>query len=218
MPDEPIDAEVVDETPPPRRDSSGALVVLSKQVGADGDGLSIFDTRLLSLAVKGLSPAEIAAEMGHIISPLRVAQRTKEILASRSWLSLIEREELVLQEVIDLKEEVKGVIRQYSEMGSLSLIDTKWITALNKLFTTLLTVFENRRRAIAEEKMSLRTAQAQVMVAALETGFDLFYRDVLAPLDVDEAEAREVLEHALPRAIAIIEGATDQTPAFTLGD
>lgn len=215
MSDDIIDAEVVGETPPPpRRDSNGNLVPFTKQVGADDGGLSISDSRILALAVKGKSMEEIGRELG--IPPLRVVARLKEIIRSRRVLSIEEREELVLQEVIDLKEDVKSIIANAKAAGELGAIDPRMLTTLNNIFKTMLATFDGRRKALADKRMTLTEGQAAIVNAALSAIFDVFFRDVLAGLDVDELEAREVLEGAIPRGIAIIQRSTEEPePDFT---
>lgn len=200
--------------------TSTALVVqddLSKPVGA-ADGLSVTDRRLLALARRNLSPEEISEELGGLISPARAAQRIREILRSHDWLSIEEQQGLLLLDMIELKEillehvrEEGGLIEDPRSGGTYySFGDPRWSANLIRLLGEMSKMILAARTDVESIKTTLRRKHAAVMTQAIQVTFAIVARGVTSRTrDLDERDMIELLEEALPKAVAIVEANTE---------
>lgn len=195
-------ADLIRERPTPKR--SRVDPELSKPVGADGE-LSGLDARLLTMAASHKSPEEMSEELGGSISPARAAQRVREILSSRDWLSHAAQEQLVMQEMVELKDRLKNLIARWDEADYLHGLDPRMIAMLQKMLTDLLKAVEQRRKAASTERITIRTAHAALIVSAIERSFRMMMHELSEHYKIDEIVARDALEAALPRAIEAIQ-------------
>lgn len=190
---------------PPPRDIGRAE--LTKRVGLDGE-LSGMDARLLELAAARRSPEEMGEDLG--IAPARAAQRVREILASRDWLSNLEQEILLMQEMIQLKNQVQDLVKRYADADYMQAMDPRWATTLQKILTDLMTVVDNRSKRVAEARVTIRAAHAELIVAAIDKAFTLtMYNLREHGVVIEESVGRDALEDSLPKAFAMIEARTE---------
>jgi hypothetical protein len=71
-----------------------------------GKGMSI-DDALIEGAVLDLSPEEISARLGGVLSPARVMVRTRELLRSNDWLTEAEKERALLRTLQERVQELR---------------------------------------------------------------------------------------------------------------
>lgn len=200
--------------------TSTALVVqndLSRPVGA-ADGLSVTDKRLLALARRSMSPDEISEELGGLISPARAAQRVKEILRSHDWLSQEEQQGLLLLDMLELRDILMDHVR--NEGGLIedprgggtyySFGDPRWSGNLIRLLGEMSKMIVAAKADTETIKVTLRRKHAAVMTQAIDVAFRMVARGVLERThELDEQQMLDLLETALPRAIAVVEAHTD---------
>ena len=175
---------------------------LDKPVGADGQ-LSGMDARLLSMAASHKSPEEMGEELS--IPPLRAAQRVREILASHDWLTAAQQEQLVMQEMVELKDRLSSLVARFDDVDYLHGLDPRMIAMLQKMLTDLLKAIDQRRKTAAAERLTIRASHAKLVVSAIERAFRSVMHDLGKKYGIDELEARNALEAALPRAIEAIQ-------------
>lgn len=196
--DEQIELTRRDGDPPPR----ASRAELTKRVGEEGE-LSGLDARLLQMAAAGKSPQEMGEDTG--MSAARAAQRVREILASRDWLSNLEREILFMQEMIDLKVQIQDLVKRYSEANFLHGMDPRWATTLQKILSDLMKVIDVRSKRVAEQRVTIRSAHAKLVTAVIEKAFKLLVHELRERnQEVDEMVYRDALEEALPRAFEML--------------
>lgn len=226
--EEVVDAEIVDEeaenaarerrqermnlddgrafggNPPPREVSHTEL---TKAVGIDGE-LSGLDARLLQMAAARRSPEEMGDETG--MAPARAAQRVREILASRDWLSNMEQEILLMQEMFELKNQIQDIVQRYAKADYLHAMDPRWATTLQKLLTDLVKIVDNRSQRVSEARVTIRKAHATLITQAIEEAFNIALHELRERgVVIDESVYRDALEQALPRAFQKIQDRTE---------
>lgn len=201
--DEQLDLARVRPVPPPK---PRAHAELAKPVGADGE-LSGLDRRLLEMAAAKRSPEEMGEELS--MPPARAAQRVREILSSRDWLSRAEEEALLIQEMTDLKESLKRLVERFDDAEYLHGLDPRYIAMLSKVMGDLMKAVEQRRKAAQSERISIRSAHAKLVVVAIERAFTHVSRELRMQYAVDEVVLRDLMEEALPKAIASLQENTD---------
>lgn len=141
--------------------------------------------------------------------PARAAQRVREILSSRDWLSRAEEEALLIQEMTDLKESLKRLVARFDDAEYLHGLDPRYIAMLSKVMGDLMKAVEQRRKAAQSERISIRSAHAKLVVVAIERAFTHVSRELRMQYEVDEVVLRDLMEEALPKAIASLQENTD---------
>lgn len=186
-------------------------IALTQGVGADGE-LSGLDKRLLEMAAEGMSANEMSAQLG--IAPARAAQRVREILREKDFLSILEQEAIAIMELNRLKSflwevvERSGPHMETDEDGRdiVVLGDPRWAATLNKTIDSISRIVNGRRASNDLDRAKIRNSTAQLMYSAIELTFNnlLFQLRAEYP-EVDELKIRNMVEDALPRAVAEIE-------------
>lgn len=178
-------------------------------------GMSGWDKRLLEVAARRsgkISPDELAALAGGTAAS--AGQRLKELLASRDWLSQIELQGLVLEDLINLKDHLAQMMEDggehYDSNGRYRGEDPRWAAELLKTIKEISRQYELGLKGLESAKTQIRHSHADLMVKALELTFtDLLGRISADHPEVDEIEYQAVLvRDVLPRAFEIIEDAT----------
>lgn len=131
------------------------------------EGRSAMDARLLSMARK--SPQEIADATG--LDARFVAERVSELLASRDWLTERQQERLLLEEIVDLKDQV---------FGALAAADPKDFAATASVALRTLKLvgerLDSRRKLVEADINEITQAQARLFGKA----FDLALQSVVS--------------------------------------
>lgn len=160
------------------------------------------DRKLLAAAADGLSPIEMSRAINNVIPPEQCAQRVREILESRNWLTFFEQEQLTLESI----NEILANLRQWTTAGSLDHIKV----ALSALKMKLEVVGKNK---ISPEEAAniIREGQGRIMLAAIQTAMmsaadELGRRYPMVPTE----EVHEVFLLALPGAVDTVERRIEQ--------
>jgi hypothetical protein len=160
------------------------------------------DRKLLAAAADGLSPKEMARVVGDRITPEQAAQRVRSLLESRSWLTNVEQEALVLEGVND----ILANLREWVNSGSIDHMKV----ALSGLKMKLDHLSKNR--ISPEEAANIVTSgQARIMLQAIQVSM-LAAADELARRypDVRSDEIRQLMLEALPAAVETVEQRIEQ--------
>lgn len=190
-------------------------------VGEDGE-LSGLDKRIIKMANSNMSLQEMADELGGSIRPERIGQRLREIIRSRgNVLSAVEKQLLLLDEMIELKDIImdrvrsEGGYRQDREDGPEYYImgDPRWSANAIRLFKELRESVLVVHELAEKTKKSLNAKDANTMFRAIEVAFERFafrvderVNDGFEKLTYDLM--LEIVEEVLPLALAKIEEAT----------
>lgn len=216
-------------------ESTGIQRDLTRQVAGGGE-LSGLDKKLLELASRNMSPDEIGKELN--LKPARAAQRIREILRERDWLSLNEQEAMLMQDLIDLKNFLTttmhkdqamqiaaaenaaaearedadfGLSRNYEQrVQELTLGDPRWAANLKGVLAEIGKILNGRRKIVESDRLMIRNSTAILMAAAIEMSFkNLVYQVREEYPEVDELKMRNMIEQSLPRAFQAIEERTE---------
>lgn len=200
-----------------RRGVPEALLV---PVGEGGE-MSSMDKRLLEIAAKyngNISAADLAAEAGFNIAPARAAQRLREILNTRDWLSIENKIALQVEDIVDLKQYIREKMRLddgereiFHERGGteVSLGDPRWTANMTKVLALLGTQLDKALARQKDAKAKISSGNAAIMVSALDRAMSkwLFRMQDLYP-EIDEGIARDALEDALTAAFQVVDEQT----------
>lgn len=160
------------------------------------------DRKLLQAASDGLSPKEMSQAVGGTIPPEQAAQRVRDLLESRNWLTLFEQEQLLMESI----NEILGSLREWVTAGSVNHIKT----ALQALKMKQDALAKNR---ISPEEAAniIRAGQARIMLAAIQSAM-MSAGDELSRRypQVGAGELREVFMLALPGAVESVEARIEE--------
>lgn len=175
--------------------------------------LSGLDSRLLDLASRGKSPDEIAEELG--ISSIRAAQRIKEILRRRDWLSSIERKALLHDKLVKLSDYVQQQMDDQENLEPYETargqvvfptVDPRWADQMRKLIKDMNDQINLSGSEVNSEMNKIRRAHAKLMVGAVNLAFEYMILDVKKRYpEIEELDLRSIMEMAMPLAISSIE-------------
>lgn len=160
------------------------------------------DRKLLRAASDGLSPKEMSSAVGGTVPPEAAAQRVRDLLESRNWLTVMEQEQLLLEELND----ILARMRQWVDAGSINHI--KATMQAIKLKTDML---QKNKMTPEEAANIIRDGQARIMLSAIQAA-------MMASVDelsrrypqILESEVREVFMLALPGAVDAVERRIEQ--------
>lgn len=128
---------------------------------AAGTGLSLRDTTLLSLAARNKSAEEMGREVG--ISPARALVRVKELLAARDIWTDIEQKQLLLQDLYELKDQLKE--------QSKSFLEPKGAAVLLRTITAIGDILDKQGRISEAELTTITQTQARALVELMHAGY-----------------------------------------------
>lgn len=159
-----------------------------------GAGLGPIDTKLLEGASRNLNPEQLSAEVKGVVSPAVAAQRVKDILKSKDWLSYAERKKLVLEDAYFLLGKLRTQMEGY--------VDEKQASAFLKNIKQIAELLDHANAGNEKTLMQVREIHARVMAMAIKVAFEkaLFELQKRYP-DIPDDEIYEVLEESLPLAI-----------------
>lgn len=159
------------------------------------------DRKLLRAASDGLSPKEMAVTVGNTIEPEQAAQRVRELIESRNWLTFFEQEQLILESI----NEILSGLREWVDAGSIDHIKTS-LTAIKMKQDQL-----NKNRVDPEVIANqIREGQARIMLSAIQVAMLSAADELARRYNVPTAEAHEVFMLALPGAVETVEKRIEQ--------
>lgn len=160
------------------------------------------DRKLLRAASDGLSAVEMARSIGNVISPEQAAQRVRDLLESRNWLTFFEQEQLILESIND----VLSGLREWADAGSIDHI--KVMLSALKLKQDQLNKNRIDPAVLANQ---IREGQANIMLSAIQVAM-MSAADELGRRypQVPASEVREVFLLALPAAVETVERRIEQ--------
>lgn len=178
------------------------------------DAWSVWDAQLVKTAARAggqISPEELAKECGS--TPARCASRLRELLGNRDWLTVIEQQSLIMEDMARLRTHLFDMVEGgewYDDNGKAhGAGDPRWSAELLKTLRAMADMTAIKSQQIREARVVIRGQHADLLVAALERGFDLLLKEIEAEHpEVDADEYRERLVHEiLPTAAEQIEAA-----------
>lgn len=194
------------------------MVGAELDLASKSEGMSGWDKRLLEAASRRsgrISPIELSKLAGG--TPEKCAQRLKELLADRDWLSNLERQALVLEDLVDLKDHLLGMVRDDSfgwtdERGRWRGADPRWSAELLKVIKEISRQNEIGFKQIEGAKAGLRQAYANLMIRSIEMATMEMLGAIADEQSIDTEPYRQrLVEEFLPRAFEVIQQAA--TPA-----
>ncbi|MGN6325830.1 hypothetical protein [Pseudolysinimonas sp.] len=160
------------------------------------------DRKLLAGAADGLSPRELSRLVGGIVTPEEAAQRVRDLLESRNWLTFFEQEQLALESI----NEMLTMLRTMANAGSLDAVKV----SLSAIKLKLDTLAKNR---ISPEQAAniIREGQARIMLSAIQMAMLEASRTLASQYGVEPTEVRETVMLALPAAVETVEARIEQS-------
>lgn len=157
------------------------------------------DKVLLRGASSGKSPQELSALTGGTIKPARAAQRVRDILASRDWLTQVERKQLLTEDLMALKDEL---MRQ-----ALDLRQTKDASGpLIKVLALVGKQLDADKLDLESALTQIRKAHAEMMLSAIRLTLERSFHELeKRHTDVSRGELTEIFQLALPDAVQELE-------------
>lgn len=157
-------------------------------------GLGPVDKQIIRLAGMRKSPEEISREIGGILSATEVAARITAIIESRDWLSTLDQKRLILDDMAFMMDKLKAQIE-----------GAAWLTKddANTYRTALkdmLTMIDNVTLQDEAQMMRISEVHARVMAGAIRLGFERAMFELQKRYPIDQQEAYEALEAAVPVA------------------
>lgn len=155
------------------------------------------DRKLLHAASDGLSPKEMAQAVGGLIPPEQAAQRVRDLLESRNWLTFFEQQQLLSEQI----NEILASLRTWVDAGSINHIKTA-LQALKMKQDQL-----DKHRISPEEAANIiREGQARILLSAIQVAM-MSAADELGRRypQVPTGEIRETFMLALPGAVESVE-------------
>lgn len=172
---------------------------MGKQVSSGvkaAPGLGPFDKRILQLLSERKSPEEISFAIGGLLTPAQCAARGIEILESHDFLEVLNQKRLVVENATWISSKLK------SQIESMDYIDKDSAGVYMKSLNDIMKMIDGMNFEDEASMMRVREVHARVMVAAIRVAFEkaLLELQKRHP-EIEEAEAYEVLESAMPLAV-----------------
>lgn len=177
------------------------------------EGLSVVDKKLLALAAQGKSPDEMSADTG--VPAERAAQRVREILKTRDWLSIQDKRRLLMEDfyelrqyVLDMMEADKNPNEQYDIKGRpfVPPSDPRWSQNMLQLLKQLRDMIDKDEKTATRDAESIREGHAKLMIRAISVAFNRMVIRVMEYYpDVDPQLLYDLMEEALPGAMETVE-------------
>jgi hypothetical protein len=159
-----------------------------------GAGLGPVDSKLLVGASKNLSPEQLSAEVKGVVSPAVAAQRVRDILKSKDWLSFAEKKKLILEDAYFLLGTLRSQMQGY--------VDEKQAAAFLKTIKQVADLLDHANAGNEKTLMQVREIHARVMGMAIKVAFERALLELQRRYpEIPEDEIYEVLEASLPLAM-----------------
>lgn len=124
--------------------------------------MTLMDRKMLTLAANGKSADEIAEETG--LAPEKVILRVKELVNSRNVWDSVERENLLLHSIYELKAKLEN------NMNAL-IGDPKLLESYRKTLELLGSRLESRSQLNEADLLKISDAHARKMVTLIQSGY-----------------------------------------------
>lgn len=159
------------------------------------------DRKLLHAATDGLSPKEMSQAVGGIVTPEQAAQRVRDLLESRNWLTFFEQEQLLME---SLNEIISGM-RQWTDSGSVQHIKAT-LQAIKMKQDQL-----QRNRIDPETAANIiREGQARIMLSAIQVMMVAAADELARRYNVPTSEVHDIFIVELPKAVDAVERRIEQ--------
>lgn len=165
---------------------------MSKDLETYDGGLTLRDKRLLEAAANGWSAVEI--EEAYAIPAATALVRIREILKARNVFSDIERKQLLLFSMFQLKEKI--------ESEALDLDNPRSVEAYTKVIKSLNDMLEKQTAITQEEMQAAAVAQARALLGLIEQAYGRVREWLVEEFGQDLAEIADERFHQALREIA----------------
>jgi len=159
------------------------------------------DQKIMRLAAYK-SPVEISETMGGTLSPEEIASRTQEILASRDWLTVMQRKQMLLYKL----EEIVDRYFDWAMDGSVASFKGVVLPAIQEI-----------RKLVAEDRESLEEFMLRISDSHAERmgmGFAAGFQYVIEHIKSDpERDADELVLEAVPIAMKKVDADMEEVDA-----
>lgn len=183
---------------------------LNRRVGED-DRLSGLDKQLLDMANKRFTGEQMEAELGGRVSAARCIQRVREILKSQNYLDTVERQSLLLLDLVELKDilfqrvrDEGGITTDRHGNDYWTLGDPRWSANLIRLLKEFRAMIETSAGEIEKNANTIRSAHRDIMYNAMELTFERFVFDLEKQFDIPKSVLMEMFEKAIPVGFAAL--------------
>lgn len=160
--------------------------------------ISNFDQKILRLAAYR-SPVEISEQLGGTITAAEVASRTQELLASRDWLSIMQRKQMLLFKL----EEIIDRYWDWAMDGSVKSFQNVVLPAIQEI-----------RKLVSEDKETLEDFMLRISDSHAERigmGFAIGFRKLIDAMQAEpERDADELLLEVVPIAMKQVDSQMDE--------
>lgn len=166
--------------------------------------ISNLDQKILRLAAYR-SPAEISEQLGGTLTAAEVASRTQELLASRDWLSIMQRKQMLLFKLEEI-------------------IDRYWDWAMDgsvKSFqSVVLPAIQEMRKLISEDRESLEDFMLRITDSHAERigmGFAIGFRRAIELMQAEpERDPDSILVEVVPIAMRQVDAEMEELEDATV--
>lgn len=158
------------------------------------------DRILLRGASAGKSPIELSELTNGTVSPAKAAQQVRDILASRDWLTDMERKQLLVDDLMALKDVLMEKAVSYKMLDAAG--------PLTKVLRTIGDILLADKINLKDVLESIRKAQAQMMLVGIRAALERTFLELerrYPEMPALSQELNEIFVVALPEAIREIE-------------
>jgi hypothetical protein len=161
---------------------------------ASAPGLGPVDQKIMKLAGLRKSPEEISNEIGGILSATEVAARIIRINQSHDWLSTLDQKRLLLDDMAAL------VGRLKTKVETAEYLHKDDANAYRTALKDMMTMINEVNTQDEATMMRISEAHAHIMASAIRLGYERAVFELQKRYPIEEAEAYEALEAAIPIA------------------
>jgi hypothetical protein len=157
------------------------------------------DKILLRGASSGRSPEELSKLTGGTVKPAAAAQRVIDILKSRDWLTQVQRKQLLIEDLMTLKDKL---MREVIDLNMTKDNSGTLVRVLKEIGDQL----DKDKLDINAALTQIRKAHAEMMLAAIRVALERSALELEKRYpDVSKSELNEVFRMALPEAAREVE-------------
>jgi hypothetical protein len=193
---------------------------LEKRVGEAGE-LSGLDRRLLEMASARFNGEMMSGQLGGALSPERCLQRVREILKSVDWLSLVEQKQLVLLDLVELRDILFKIIRDQGGFKSVpdgnggylevwAEGDPRWTQNLIRALDSMRKIIDSAKLELDGAEIKIRRSHAMAMTDSIELGLRRYTSMIEAKygITIPTEESMEMMADAMSVAWKALEART----------
>jgi len=152
------------------------------------------DKQIIKLAGQRKSPEEISLAIGGILSPMEVAARITSIIESRDWLSTLDQKRLILDDMAFMIDKLK------TQVESVEWLHKDDANSYRQALKDMLAMIDNVTLQDEAQMMRISEVHARVMAGAIRLGYERAVFELQRKYPIEEQEAYEALELAVPVA------------------